>query len=263
MFRCPVPTAVLLLAPLLAGCWGSPTDVSVSRDTDRVSSRVVDQAIEVFRGACGPLFTGHADDVRSIHAIVSDETATEPRRRGWGVHIDIAVDLRSSPTTLPAANTDEPARFLMGGGERPGLLAFSPTAAALCDLAPPGGRDQLFVPLPSLAALLPRLRLQPTAAQKAWWAEELARAMRGDYQSQRNVAWCRYDGCDGVEPIDDVASCAWRLVIAAAKDPKSDDSDVENIDTYCRRALSPADQATARTEAAELFRRIRRAPPSR
>lgn len=248
-----VGSAFLLV--FLAGCWGSSTDVSVSYDTSRVSTQVIDKAIDVFRAACRPLFTTHASDVRSIRAIASEETATEPRRRGWGVHVDFIVDLRSSPTTLPAGSDDE-ARFLMGGGGRPGLVAFTPTAAALCDFAPPAGRDQVFVSLPALTALLPRLRIEATAAQRAWWADEMERAMAGDYPSQRNVAWCRYDGCDGVEPIDDVASCAWRMVIAAAKDPRSDASDQENVDLYCRRALVPRDLAEASTRAAALFRKI-------
>jgi hypothetical protein len=247
--------AALAATLLLAGCWGASTDVSVTHDTDRVSRQVVDKTVEIFREACRPLFTGHAADVRSIRAIASDESGTEPRRRGWGVHLDVIVELRSSPTTL-SGEIDGVARYLMGGGARPGLVAFTPTAAALCGFTPPVGRDQVFVSLPILTSLLPRLRFEPTRAQREWWADELERALAGDYQSQRNVAWCRYDGCDGVEPIDDVASCVWRMVIAAAGHPQADASDVANVDLYCRRALNPADLADARLQAGTLFRKI-------
>jgi hypothetical protein len=247
--------AALAASLLLAGCWGSSTDVRVSHDTDRVSRQVVDKTVEVFRETCRPLFDAHAADVRSIRAIASDESGTEPRRRGWGVHLDVFVELRSSPTTLTGP-IDGEARYLMGGGARPGLVAFTPTAAALCGFAPPAGRDQVFVSLPILTSLLPRLRLEPTRAQREWWADELELAMRGDYQSQRNVAWCRYDGCDGVEPIDDVASCAWRMVIAAAKDPRSDASDAGNLDFYCGKALTAADRAEAAARAGGLFAKI-------
>ncbi|TBW39041.1 hypothetical protein EYW49_07885 [Siculibacillus lacustris] len=255
--RVPRPLALVLLAPLVVGCWGSSTDISVSRDTTRVSREVVDRTLATFRAVCAPLFAAHAADVAAVGAVVSDETATEPRRRGWGVHVDLTVTLRGSPRTFSGpVDTNEPARFLMGGGERPGLVAFTPTAAALCDRSAPPGRDQVFVPIPELTALLPRLRQQPTDAQRAWWADEMERAMAGDYQSQRNIAWCRFDGCDGVEPIDDAAACVWRLVIAAARDPRSDASDRENVEFYCRKALTPPDLADARTRAAALFRRI-------
>lgn len=223
-----------------------------ARSIDRPS---VDRALDEFRNVCRPLFTRHAGDVTGIRAIVSDEPSTQIRRFGWGGHIDLTVSLGRSPATLPQP-TEATARFLMGGGERPGVLAFSSTAAALCDQPLAAGRDQAFLPAPGLADYLGRRALEPTADQVRMWHEEVARAMAGDYQSQRNVAWCYIDGCYGVEPIDDGKACIWRLITAAAKDPRSDASDQENVETDCRRALSPEDVKEATARARVLFEKI-------
>jgi hypothetical protein len=88
----------------------------------------------------------------------------------------------------------------------------------------------------------------------------MARATAGTYQNQRNVAWCYSDGCDGVEPIDDIKACAWRLVIVAAKHPKADASDAANVEIDCRQNLTADEQRRARLEADQIHRRIYKAP---
>lgn len=246
--------AVLALAALV-GCGRSPNDIDVVVETKAIDRPTVERALDEIRNTCRPLFSSHAADVRSVRAVVSDETSTQIRRHGWGIWIEIVVSLRSSPTTLTPP-TETTARYLAGGGSRPGLLAFSRTGAALCDQTPAEGRSQVFLPSPGLAEYLPRLLQNPTADQLRLWHEEEARAMSGDYQSQRNVAWCHLDGCNGVTDIDDVKACTWRFVIAAAKHPKSDASDVENLETDCRSALAPQDLDYARRTAGELFRKI-------
>lgn len=250
------PAAVATLVAALVACSGAPTDVSIDMDTRRIDRATAEKAVALFRTACAPLFTTHAADVRSIGGRVSDDTSTAVRRLGWGVHVDLTIETVAQPTTLrPPADGDPTARILIGGGTRPGYVLMSSYAAALCDRATPG-----FVALPALAGVLPTLRLEPNDDQRQWYAGELKRAMEGEYQGQRNIAWCYFDGCDGVEPIDDVAACAWRLVILAARHPKADESDVTNVETDCRAALTPAQQATARTKADGIFRRIYKSP---
>lgn len=247
--------AGLLLAAALAGCGGASTDVAIEMATKKVDRATVGRALDEFRNACRPLFSRHAADVRAIRAVVSDEGSTQVRRFGWGVHLDLTVTLVRSPTTLPAP-VDAEARFLIGGGTRPGVLAFSATAAALCGLKPATGRSTVFAAAPPLAELLPPWVATPTTEQVAAYRAEEARALSGDYQSQRNVAWCFVDGCTGVEPIDDVRACAWRKVILAAKHPKADASDRDNVTLDCDRALAPADVDVATAKAEELFRKI-------
>lgn len=252
----------LLVGLLLAGlngCGRAPTDVDVEIDTDRVTRVDVERALDQIRNICRPLFARHAPDIERIRAVVSDEGSTQARRLGWGVHIALTVDLRAATSTLEGA-IDSPARFLAGGGARPGLLAFSPTAAALCDQPLAPGRRNAFFPLPALVEDLPQRVLDPSREQIAAYRAEEDRAMGGDYQSQRNIAWCFVDGCYGVEPIDDVKACAWRLVIAAAKHPKSDASDVDNVRIDCDQALAPEDRAQAVETAQKLFAKIYKKP---
>jgi len=248
-------------ALLVAACSSDPTAISVEMATDAVGRDLVDKALDEFRRVCAPLFTGHASDVSGLTAVATDERSTAIRRLGWGVHIALTMKVKSSPTTLGGlAAPDRRADFLIGGGDKPGFSALSPTSARLCDLAPSPGRDQVFQPVPALARYLPKLKYVVTDAQRAAWDDEMRRALAGTYQNQRNIAWCYSDGCDGVEPIDDVKACAWRLVIIAAKHPKADASDTENVEIDCRQNLTPDEQRRARVEADQVYRKIYKAP---
>lgn len=255
----PLPrrATVLALALALTACSDGPSSISVEMSTDKVDRDLVDRALGVFKQACAPLFTAHAGDVSGLSAVVTDEGSTAIRRLGWGAYIALTMSVRSSPATLSGlAEPDRRADFLIGGGAQPGFTALSPTSARLCDLAPAPGRAQVFQSVPALGGLLPRLKYATTDAQRAQWASEMAKALAGEYQYQRNIAWCYTDGCYGVEPIDDVKACAWRLVILAAKHPKADASDAENVEFDCKKTLTPDDQRTARAWANTLFRKI-------
>lgn len=248
--------AVLGFTTLVA-CSSDPTAISIEMATDKVGRDLVEKALGEFRRTCPALFTAHAADVSGLTAVVTDEGSTAIRRLGWGVHVALTMKVASSPSTLSGLTEPERrADFLIGGGAKPGFSALSPTAARLCDIAPAPGRRQVFVPVPKLAEYLPRLKYQVTEAQRDHWADEMRRALAGTYQNQRNIAWCYTDGCDGVEPIDDVRACAWRLVIVAAKHPKAEASDAENVEIDCRQNLTPDEQRTARVWANDLFRKI-------
>lgn len=253
--------ALALLALATTACSSDPTAVSVEMATDLVTRDLADKALAEFRRVCAPLFTTHAADVSGLTALVTDERSSAIRRLGWGAHIALTMKVAGSPTTLSGlAAPDRRADFLIGGGEHPGFSALSPTSARLCDLAPAPGREQVFQAVPAFAQHLPRLKYAVTEAQRAHWADEMARAMAGTYQNQRNVAWCYSDGCDGVEPIDDVKACAWRMVVVAAKHPKADASDADNLELDCRRNLTADEQRTARLKADEIFRKIYKSP---
>jgi hypothetical protein len=84
-----------------------------------------------------------------------------------------------------------------------------------------------------------------------------ALANKGDYQAQRNVAYCLSNGCDGAIVIDKTAGCAWRMVILAS-DAVVDQTDVMNYTAECRM-----DGGDAVVMAKLLFRKIykRSMPP--
>lgn len=96
---------------------------------------------------------------------------------------------------------------------------------------------------------------------KNTFAKEYAAALRGNYDAQRNVAFCLSTGCDGAVRQDRSRGCAWRFVIILSGSPKIAAGDRMNLQA-CRK-LDEVDFLAARTQAAELYRRIyrRAAPP--
>lgn len=84
-------------------------------------------------------------------------------------------------------------------------------------------------------------------------------AFRGNYQGQRNVAFCLSTGCDDAVNQDYIAACAWRMVIIGAADKRMDRSDRMNLDTYCGGTrVDTTERADAARIAQDLFRRIYR-----
>jgi hypothetical protein len=61
------------------------------------------------------------------------------------------------------------------------------------------------------------------------------RAWRGDYQGQRNAAYCRSTGCDGAVLLDKIEGCAWRFIINMDNAAKADQSDSANFKNECGR----------------------------
>lgn len=82
----------------------------------------------------------------------------------------------------------------------------------------------------------------------------LGRAMAGDYQAQRNLAYgyssAPYDG----QARSAVLACAWRQVIAASGHPRVSETDVRSLQVYCSL---PNDQKQAATRQAQaLYRKV-------
>ncbi|QQC25721.1 hypothetical protein I6H96_02335 [Brucella anthropi] len=80
-------------------------------------------------------------------------------------------------------------------------------------------------------------------------------AYKGDYQSQRNVAFCLSSGCDGAVIRKPIFACAWRLVIITSGSPDVDQSDTANTDADCGK-LSEIDRLTAAAQAKEIIGRL-------
>lgn len=90
--------------------------------------------------------------------------------------------------------------------------------------------------------------------QQDQFREEWPKANRGDYPSQRNVAFCLLHGCDGAVAVDGVAACAWRTVIIAS-DAAWDSGDMERYRVDCG-GVREKGAAMARV----LYRRIYNRP---
>lgn len=89
------------------------------------------------------------------------------------------------------------------------------------------------------------------------------RALKGDYQAQRNVAFCLMSGCDGAVTINKPLGCAWRAVILGSGSSKVDRSDTSSFDSGCRGKLTKSEAVVSASQYTELYRRIYRrvAPP--
>ena len=124
------------------------------------------------------------------------------------------------------------------------------------------------VALSAEAAELPTadLYVQPAACPGAanperckWqvttFTEDHASALVGDYQAQRNVAYCLKSGCDGAIRQEPVTACAWRIVILASGSFSVDASDEGNFNVDCG-ALSSSQQRRALTQAGTLYKAI-------
>lgn len=77
-----------------------------------------------------------------------------------------------------------------------------------------------------------------------------AKAYRGDYQAQRNVAYCLSRSCTGVQR-NIVQGCAWRAVILNAAHAKAVDGDVSNLEVECGALSQPA-RVAADAQAARI-----------
>jgi len=63
--------------------------------------------------------------------------------------------------------------------------------------------------------------------------DDYAGAIAGDYQGQRNVAFCLRTGCDGAVFERPTLACAWRKVILASGHPEIITTDIEHHHFDC------------------------------
>lgn len=76
-------------------------------------------------------------------------------------------------------------------------------------------------------------------------------AYEGDYQGQRNVAYCLLTGCSGAVMINPSLACAWRMVILLSGSSRVDETDQGNFRTACG-TLDQARLETAKAQADRL-----------
>lgn len=84
------------------------------------------------------------------------------------------------------------------------------------------------------------------------------KAMAGDYQAQRNVAYWLAGGNNGAPPLNPILGCAWRLVILKSGSPSVDSSDVSNKQLYCDKQLDADSRTAADAQAENLLKLIQK-----
>lgn len=118
-----------------------------------------------------------------------------------------------------------------------------------------------------------RMRACPPQASQTWckmieagFPSQYPKALQGDYQSQRNVAFLLSGAWEPAidNPVltNTSEACAWRIVIVKSAQQQPNPVDVRNRDVDCGR--KGANRRTAEAHADELLRRIRSAksPPT-
>ncbi|CUI99469.1 Uncharacterised protein [Achromobacter sp. 2789STDY5608621] len=103
------------------------------------------------------------------------------------------------------------------------------------------------------AALATSLMLIFTPARAAEKLADLKqKALAGDYQAQRNLAF-GYSDKFSDQNKNPVLACAWRMVILTTE--QADETDMSNYNTYCGK-LPPGLLSIAQMKAELLLRRI-------
>lgn len=82
--------------------------------------------------------------------------------------------------------------------------------------------------------------------------KEWPQAWAGDYQAQRNTAFCLSTSCDTAVNLKPILGCAWYKVIMASGNIKVDQTDAGNVKVYCGR-LEALEQNAAVEQAKTLF----------
>lgn len=89
---------------------------------------------------------------------------------------------------------------------------------------------------------------------KKWFQK----AMRGDYQAQRNVAFAiggrEFDNKTAFRP-NKITACAWRLVIIASGSPEVWSGDTDNVKIDCGK-LDDVERAASQGQSAALITKI-------
>ena len=93
------------------------------------------------------------------------------------------------------------------------------------------------------------------------WVQDYRLAISGDYQGQRNVAFCLRDGCDGAVRPNPVLSCAWRQVILKAGHLDLASTDFSNVKLLCTpQKLGTDEAAAADAQARQILKMIASQP---
>lgn len=129
-------------------------------------------------------------------------------------------------------------------------------AAATLIAAPATAQVADFTELPINGFYCDREGAAPNCGKMITRIEEDNRkAWKGDYQGQRNVAFCLSDGCEGLLLPNRSLACAWRIIIIGSGTPRVDSTDIANLKQDCGH-LDAAQRSAAQAQASAIFRAV-------
>jgi hypothetical protein len=96
-------------------------------------------------------------------------------------------------------------------------------------------------------------------AYQAMLLRDMKKAYEGDYQGQRNLAYCLTTGCDGALQPNTILGFAWRIVIVLSGSPKVESGDVQHYDDGAKN-LNVAGLQAGCAQAEKLFETVYQKP---
>lgn len=81
------------------------------------------------------------------------------------------------------------------------------------------------------------------------------KAMKGDYQAQRNLAYTLATGSGSASSQNPILGCAWYKLIILSGSEKVNDGDIGNVRVYCG-SLTAEQQVVANNQAKKLAKKI-------
>ncbi|MCO5059646.1 MAG: hypothetical protein M9905_17550 [Rhizobiaceae bacterium] len=83
--------------------------------------------------------------------------------------------------------------------------------------------------------------------------QDYAKAIKGDYQGQKNVAYCFETGCSWAVKENQTLACAWHVVIMGSGHLQLDEYDRRYADLACKK-LDRIGRKTAERQAETMLR---------
>jgi len=207
--------------------------------------------------------------LRAEDSNIRDRNSLEPiKRKSISVTLPDGLDRRSVELNLKHAAKDlyekEKPHALIVYGYRKGETGTSPYSVGMLTYAPYGdwGRAGEKPSLDKYEAVIEvkESYLNPSPVEEAESSGAGGiekKALAGDYQSQRNLAYYLTTGEEGVK-ADPVMACAWRIVILKSGHSQADTSDTSNKQFDCDQKLNPAQLRQAESQAAALMKRSKK-----
>lgn len=144
---------------VLSGCGESDKSaltIPAETQTAAISKEDAEKAVAIFVDQCKPLTGEYRTDIASAKAKAQNGFA-DYRIQGYGWKAEIEIQIRTvdNPKDIPneLMSAGQMLTYYVGGGVKPGIIAKSRKAQALCGMTvnPTGG--DVFKPVPALSFL--------------------------------------------------------------------------------------------------------------
>lgn len=234
-----------LILTVLTGC-GEPskTDNTVNYAADNSFTAMGEtgvKALQAFQQTC-PQFAEMAADFEEIK--VSAMSQRVPTELGWSKGIEISFKVKDQPQDhrlIESRSFGNSCWINLGGGLNPGFISTKSACSSICGVTEKKN-GIYFGAIPAMSVIESATDVQAVidkrlAAGKEKLDKLTKKAMAGDYQSQRNLAYV-YQVGDDIAPLDPVRACAWRAVIVTSGSKEVDYSDKSNLEFACGKLTS-------------------------